>query len=123
MTMATHRKKSSYMNRQTARRRRRQSLNRAVILIVLVAAIFVGAFYMLSQQKKNAEVQQLGNLTYVKTAPGLNERIINYKGMTVPEASRVATISTTTPTLPDAPTPRTIQEAATTADTWLRPET
>lgn len=71
------------MNRQTARRRRRQSLNRAVILIVLVAAIFVGAFYMLSQQKKNAEVQQLGNLTYVKTAPGLNERIINYKGMTV----------------------------------------
>lgn len=71
------------MTRQAARRRKNSSLGRSVALLLVVAAIFIGARYMLSQQRTAAGVQQYDNLTYVRTAPGLKEEIINYKGMTV----------------------------------------
>ena len=71
------------MTRQAARRRKRSSTGRSLVLLLAVAAIFVGARYMLSQHHTSAGLQQIDNLTYVRTAPGLKEQIINYKGMTV----------------------------------------
>lgn len=72
------------MTRQASRRSRRQSLNKSVLLLLLiVAALFAGARYMLSQHKRGEGRQQFDNLTYVRTAPGLKEEIVNYKGMTV----------------------------------------
>lgn len=81
--MANSRRRSSRMSRQAARRNNRRTLNRSILLLVVVAAIFIGAHYMLSQQKQQRQVQHIENLTYVKTATGLTEEIINYKGMTV----------------------------------------
>lgn len=81
--MAKRKRKSTLMTRQAARRRKRGSMNRSLVLLLLVAAIFAGARYMLSQQKNGAALQHVDNLTYVRTAPGLKEEIINYKGMTV----------------------------------------
>ncbi len=71
------------MTRQAARRRKRSSTGRSLVLLLVVAAIFVGARYMLNQHRTSAGLQQIDNLTYVRTAPGLKEQIINYKGMTV----------------------------------------
>lgn len=71
------------MTRRAARRSKRSSTRRSVVLLLIVALIFIGARYMLSQQRCVEGIQQLDNLTYVKTAPGLKEEIINYKGMTV----------------------------------------
>ena len=71
------------MTRQAARRRKRSSTGRSLVLLLVVAEIFVGARYMLNQHRTSAGLQQIDNLTYVRTAPGLKEQIINYKGMTV----------------------------------------
>lgn len=71
------------MTRQAARRRNRRSLKESLILLLIVAAVFAGARYMLSQQKRHAGLQAIDNLTYVRTAPGVKEEIINYRGMTV----------------------------------------
>ena len=81
--MAKRRKRSAYMTRQAARRQKRGSIGRSVALLLVVAVIFAGAKYMLSQQRHGHGLQQIDNLTYVRTAPGLKEEIINYRGMTV----------------------------------------
>lgn len=81
--MANHRRRSSFMSQQAIRRKNRSTLNKSILLLLVVAAIFIGAHYMLSKQKQQRQIQEIENLTYVKTALGLTEEIINYTGMTV----------------------------------------
>lgn len=65
------------------RRRKRNSMTRSIILLIAVAAIFAGAWYMLARNSHHPGFQSTGDLTYVRTAPGISENLINYEGMTV----------------------------------------
>lgn len=77
-------KKPSYNKRASSRRRKRQPMRGSVLLLFAVAAIFLAASFVLNKKEKQSDgIQDAGDLTYVITAPGLKEEIINYTGMTV----------------------------------------
>ncbi|MBD5258489.1 MAG: DNA/RNA non-specific endonuclease [Barnesiella sp.] len=81
--MAKRNRKNRFMTSRASQRRSRSSMRSAVVMLIVVAAIFVGARYLLAQNRHGEGHQEYGELTYVKSAPGLSEEIINYKGMTV----------------------------------------
>lgn len=56
---------------------------KAAVVLLLLGGIIAGAWCMCNRQKQRHGTQSPGDLTYVKTSSGLQEEIINYKGMTI----------------------------------------
>lgn len=77
-------KKKSYNRCKASRRGNRRSMRGSVLLLIAVGVIFLVASFALDKKEKHEPgLQDVGDLTYVVTAPGLKEEIINYTGMTI----------------------------------------
>ena len=77
------RRKPRAYTRQAQARRARRSMRWAMLLLVAAGAVFIAAKIMAQRHKDRAAIRDIENLTYVKTPSGINEQIVEYKGMTV----------------------------------------
>lgn len=85
MTKPIKRNRQKPVYTRNARRRRQQRQGRATVwLLAICIAAFLGVQYLLGRQKAKNHAQIYdGNFTSVVTAPGLDEILIDYTGMTV----------------------------------------
>lgn len=66
-----------------ARRKSRSSSSWSIIAVVILAVVFL-CFHFAKGKNDSAVTKSIdGDITYVKSAPGLEEQIIDYKGMRV----------------------------------------